>query len=364
MPDEVPTISAARGFPQLLGLRLVETDQEQVVGEVEARGEHTNGTGSRVHGGFLMAIADTLGAVGTVLNLPPDHVTSTIESKTNFLAAAKPGRLRGVATPVHIGRTTQVWRTDISDSTGRLIATITQTQIVLPGVAAGAEKLSPPAEEAARAKPDAGESIPDQRRRQIFEAASDVFGRKGYANTSVRDIAEAAAMAVPTMYQYLRSKEDILSLVFETYMHEIGRTIKAAADSETDPIAKLRAAIEANLVMYDKYRRQIRLMYQETRSLGADNQARALELTRASNQVWETVIRDGIAAGVFETETPEIAANLIPMICATWVLRRWNLNGADFDTLKSSVVDFVLRALSVSSAPGTSSRPSARRAAQ
>jgi len=85
-----------------------------------------------LHGGAIMAFADTLGGVGTMLNLPEGAGTTTIESKTNFIAAAPIGtRVRAEATPLHRGRRTMVWQTRISTAEGRLVALVTQTQLVL-----------------------------------------------------------------------------------------------------------------------------------------------------------------------------------------------------------------------------------------
>jgi uncharacterized protein (TIGR00369 family) len=85
-----------------------------------------------LHGGALMAFADTLGAAGTILNLPDGAWTSTIESKTNFIAAAPAGsRVIGEATPVHRGRTTMIWQVRVTDERGRLVGLTTQTQMVL-----------------------------------------------------------------------------------------------------------------------------------------------------------------------------------------------------------------------------------------
>jgi uncharacterized protein (TIGR00369 family) len=79
-----------------------------------------------------MAFADTLGATGTILNLPEGAGTTTIESKTNFVAPAPAGtRVTGEATPVHRGRRTMIWQTRISTGDGRLVALVTQTQLVL-----------------------------------------------------------------------------------------------------------------------------------------------------------------------------------------------------------------------------------------
>jgi uncharacterized protein (TIGR00369 family) len=80
-----------------------------------------------------MAFADTLGAIGTVANLPPGATTATLESKTNFVGGAASGTsVTGEATPVHKGRSTQVWQTRITGEGGKLVALVTQTQIVMP----------------------------------------------------------------------------------------------------------------------------------------------------------------------------------------------------------------------------------------
>jgi uncharacterized protein (TIGR00369 family) len=80
-----------------------------------------------------MAFADTVGAVGTVANLPAGARTTTIESKTNFMGAARVDtRVTAESVPLHRGRTTQVWQTTIRSEDGKLVAVVTQTQMVLP----------------------------------------------------------------------------------------------------------------------------------------------------------------------------------------------------------------------------------------
>lgn len=118
-------------FIQALGITYVEVSKTRVLAEMDARLEHTNGANA-VHGGVYMAFADTLGARGAIANLPDDCVTSTLESKTNFLRGTPPGKLIGECTPVHVGRTTQVWQTVITDAAGRKLAVVSQTQIVMP----------------------------------------------------------------------------------------------------------------------------------------------------------------------------------------------------------------------------------------
>ena len=120
------------GMAKNLGVRLISVTRKQVKAEMPVTARHLNRTG-RVNGGALMAFADALGATGTVANLPPGHRTTTLESKTNFFAAGEPPKLIAVSKPLHIGRTTMVWQTTIRNADKRLVAVVTQTQMVLPG---------------------------------------------------------------------------------------------------------------------------------------------------------------------------------------------------------------------------------------
>ena len=118
-------------FARLLGIEFVSATLEKVVGHIKVR-EDLCTRHATVHGGCLMAFADTLGATGTIVNLSEGAGTTTIESKTNFVAPAPVGtRLVGEATPVHRGRRTMIWQTRVTNAEGRLVALVTQTQLVL-----------------------------------------------------------------------------------------------------------------------------------------------------------------------------------------------------------------------------------------
>jgi uncharacterized protein (TIGR00369 family) len=119
-------------LPELLGIQLVEVTPEKVIATLTVRPDLCT-TGKILHGGSIMAFADTLGAIGTVVNMPQGHGTATIESKTNFVGGAAEGSvITGESTPVHRGKTTQVWQTRITNAEGKLVALVTQTQIVMP----------------------------------------------------------------------------------------------------------------------------------------------------------------------------------------------------------------------------------------
>ena len=118
------------GLVRHLGIRFVETGKDRVVAELEVRPELLTTTGA-LHGGTLMAFADTIGAAGTVANLGPGQRTATLESKTNFFAAAFEGVVRAESTPLHRGKRTHVWQTRITDANGKLLSLTIQTQVVL-----------------------------------------------------------------------------------------------------------------------------------------------------------------------------------------------------------------------------------------
>ena len=128
-----PTVISERfkgTLAELLGIRCIEASQDRLVAELSYRDELTT-VGGSLHGGTLMAFADTVGAAATMLNLPPGASTTTLESKTNFFAAGRSGTVRAEATPLHRGKRTMVWQTRVTDEVGRLLSLTIQTQMVL-----------------------------------------------------------------------------------------------------------------------------------------------------------------------------------------------------------------------------------------
>ena len=118
-------------FAELLGIEVVSASPDKIVAEMTVR-EDLCTRPAVLHGGAIMAFADTLGALGTLVNLPQGAGTTTIESKTNFVAPAPVGtRVVGEAIPVHRGKRTMIWQTRVSAAEGRLVALVTQTQLVL-----------------------------------------------------------------------------------------------------------------------------------------------------------------------------------------------------------------------------------------
>jgi 1,4-dihydroxy-2-naphthoyl-CoA hydrolase len=118
-------------FPGLMGVRVVTLEPERVVAELEVRPDLCT-AGGILHGGAYMAFADTLGAVGTIVNLPQGKRTTTTDSSTKFIGGAKVNTtVVGESVALHRGRTTMVWQTTIRSQEGKLCAVVTQTQLVL-----------------------------------------------------------------------------------------------------------------------------------------------------------------------------------------------------------------------------------------
>lgn len=119
-------------FANTMGIKVRDADKSRVLADINVT-EALCTTGRIMHGGAIMAFADTLGAIGAFMNLPEGaKSTTTLESKTNFLGGAKLGSVvTGECTPVHIGRRTSVWQTKLTTSDNKPVAIVTQTQLVL-----------------------------------------------------------------------------------------------------------------------------------------------------------------------------------------------------------------------------------------
>ena len=125
------TLVEAMPFSAACGIEVDAAGAEEVRGHLAWRDDRCT-TGGILHGGALMTLADSLGAICAFLNLPEGATTSTVESKTNFLRPVRSGAAWATTRPLHAGRRTIVLQTEIRDDAGKLVAFVTQTQAVLP----------------------------------------------------------------------------------------------------------------------------------------------------------------------------------------------------------------------------------------
>ena len=132
MVDELDLRSLIESMPfaSSLGIELESATAEEVVGRLAWSEERCTVAGA-LHGGALMTLADSVGAICAFLNLPPDSGTATIESKTNFFRGVRAGHVTAVARPLHVGRTTIAVETQLRDDEARRVALVIQTQAII-----------------------------------------------------------------------------------------------------------------------------------------------------------------------------------------------------------------------------------------
>ncbi len=308
---------APTGLADLFGVAVQSAQRDRVTASMRIAPDHLTADGA-VYGGVLTALADCVSAHGTTLSLPTGYAASAIDTQAKFLRRGEGESLDAIATPLHTGRTTSVWRTVIRRGKGRPIAEITQTHLILPKkperrrpvlVASNTTADSPP--------------VSEERKRQIFEGASRVIAEKGFASASIRDIAAAAGMPVPTMYQYIERKEDLLFLIYESFLQDYAESLRRAVEAAPSPSEKLQAAVATTLDNFDRNHAYIKLMFQETRALSPEGRRRVFELDARYIRVWTSIL-----SGITERKSgaePELLANLIYFLCTVWPLRYWTI---------------------------------------
>jgi len=212
---------------------------------------------------------------------------------------------------------------------------------------------SPPADDPAAAETTASsvrkaEGVADRRRLQIFEGACEVISKKGWANASIRDITKAAKITIPTMYQYISSKEDILYLVTSMCMEEILQHFQERINDDKEPVESLTDAVLAYFQYIDKNRRYINLLYSETRSLSEENRERIFYLEKKFVRLWEAILIKGNESGAFDIKNTDLAANLVYFLCTSWSLRHWNIGKYPESEVREHILGMILHGISES----------------
>ncbi|MGE0096471.1 MAG: hotdog fold thioesterase [Alphaproteobacteria bacterium] len=307
------------GLAALFGIAIQTAQRDRVAATMRIEPDHLT-PDDAVYGGVLTALADCASAHGAALSLPKGHMASAIDTQANFLRRGDGESLDAIATPLHAGRTTSVWRTVIRRGKGRPIAEITQTHLILPKKA----ERRRPVLVASNTTADAS-TVPEERKRQIFEGASRVIAEKGFAGASIRDIAAAAGMPVPTMYQYIERKEDLLFLIYESFLRDYAENLRRAVEAAPSPAEKLRAAVAATLDNFDRNHTYIKLMFQETRALSAEGRRRVYELDARYIRVWTSILSNIAGRNGGAQVDPELLANLVYFLCTVWPLRYWTI---------------------------------------
>jgi AcrR family transcriptional regulator len=191
-----------------------------------------------------------------------------------------------------------------------------------------------------------------QRHDEIFRAASRVFISRGYHTATVREIAQEAGLSLGGLYSYIRTKEDILYLVFDKLTTTLRENMRHAIEGIEDPVEQITAALRADLKTTEQYQDEILLMYQETKSLDRASQQAVLSREADYVRFFEDILRAGYERGVF-TGHPQLSADIIAYLCSILALRRWNLRTRFSSAeVQDGLIQFVLRALGASNEDG------------
>ena len=190
------------------------------------------------------------------------------------------------------------------------------------------------------------EALVEKRRRQIFEAALQAFSKNGFHETNLRQVTKLADLAYGSIYDYVRTKDDILFLIYDNVLGELCRVLQEAAASSDDPARQLRALIKAAMDHTDEYKEAIILLYQESRVMKTSGHlAEVYEKERSYLRIFSEVLERGAKLGMFGFPNIKVLENVLPLICSAWALKRWNMRGLSKKEYTEALVDFVMRGI-------------------
>ncbi|GKX32597.1 MAG: hypothetical protein MnENMB40S_02150 [Rhizobiaceae bacterium MnEN-MB40S] len=202
-----------------------------------------------------------------------------------------------------------------------------------------------PAEEAPATAPAVEKAAPGDKRELIAEAACRVIAEKGFAASTMREIAREASMHVPTMYQYVRSKEEVLELIYHHLCQRIRVTTRPVFEADLPPREKLKAVINCLIHVNGSLRKGSGVMNRELKSLSPSARRRVLDDYAEIVDKIANIITEGIESGAFRPTNKLITANFIDAMCDIWVLRPFAIEGIGEQDYIDHVVDFTLNGL-------------------
>jgi len=171
-------------------------------------------------------------------------------------------------------------------------------------------------------------ALVQKRRQQICQAALQAFTENGFHETNLKQITKLAGLAYGSIYDYVKTKDDILFFIYESILGELYQRLEEAAKSSDDPVEQIRALIKATMDHIDEYEDAIILLYQEARVMKTSGHlSEVFEKERGYLRIFSEVLEHGMTLGVFNIVNIRIVENVLPLMCSGWALKRWNLKG-------------------------------------
>jgi len=186
----------------------------------------------------------------------------------------------------------------------------------------------------------------EQRQMHIIKKAARLFFKKGYAQTTMRDIARVTKINLGNLYNYIESKEDILCRIYYMYQEPFARWIEEEGILKVeDPMIQLKRSLDKVLDMIHTYGKEILLMYRETRVLPPKFMKKVLETEGSLISFFEAILRKGMEKGLFKITDPFFTANMLVFQLSLYPLRRWNLKRYSPGEIKEMTIEHILAAL-------------------
>jgi len=190
------------------------------------------------------------------------------------------------------------------------------------------------------------EALVQKRREQICQAELKAFTENGFHETNLKQVTKLAGLAYGSIYDYVKTKDDILFLIYDDVLSELSHRLQEAADQSDDPVEQIKALIKAAMDHTDEYQKAIILLYQESRVMKTSGHlADVFGKERSYLRIFSEVLERGVQRGVFNITNSQILENILPLMCSAWALKRWNLKGVTREEYTRELSRFVLQGI-------------------
>lgn len=183
------------------------------------------------------------------------------------------------------------------------------------------------------------------KRALICRAAEELFSEKGYHKTSIRDIAHKSGISIGSLYDYIRNKEDILYLLGSEFYSNLRTEVIKVLGGNHDIKGELEGALETMLRVVDRYQEYTLFTYRDSKYLKKEDLIALLEQDSFFTETFTKIIEKGVKQGVFETQEPEIIANMLTILTHSWALKRYNLKKFSLYFFQKVLLQFILNGL-------------------
>jgi AcrR family transcriptional regulator len=185
----------------------------------------------------------------------------------------------------------------------------------------------------------------ERRQQQISEAAMKLFAQNGYHNTTVRDIARLSSISTGSVYDYVKSKEDILFLVSQKFFATLKENVEKALLGLDDPLMKLKATIEATLTVIDNFQEYVLITYRESKHFKKQDLIGIFQQESFFIDNFMKIFKEGNEKGIFRVNDPLLVANFLTMMTHSWALKRYSLKEYSLFRFKEMLIDFVMQGI-------------------